>query len=238
MITKNKLFTNINWLLTIVTILVIIFLIKDCTGWRDGSTREIVYEYKTDTIYKDSDYKEKYEKLIKEVKVKYIKTPPEKIIIYRDNLVYNEIELTPDSIMVKLDSLGKALAISKQYIAKYIQADKLIDFKLDLDHLNITTLAINGEVSNKEYPLYLYDFEYVWINNELNRNPKKRNKPGKYTFNQLYFKSGYEFIKEKPYIGLEYDIILGRIKLGLDTNLIFDNTDNIEARAKIGYRLF
>ena len=226
--------------IVVITMLLIALIFKQCN--RENQTviqTKNLYKYKTDTVYVNSEYKDKYEKLIKDYSKKSKPTPPKSYTIWKtEDPKYITIKKVPDSILLKIDSLNKKIAISDSYIKNFPKNDKLINFGLKLDSLNITTININGNTITKNYPLYLDKFSYQWYDNELHHYDIKNKKKLKNTFNQLYINGGYDFLFKKPTIGAEYFIIINKLKLGVNSNIILQPETKVNLGVNLGYRLF
>lgn len=231
----------VNVLIAIILLLVIALITGECSGTQEP---KMVYEYVTDTIEVKSEYKGRYEKLLKQFeKEKLTTTPPKKVIEYLPSkLEYIEIEKIPDSILVLVDSLKgeiHRLVISDNYIKNFPENDKLITFSLTEKDLDITTVDIKGDIREKNYPLYLDRYEYIWLDNELKHNTREnQKKPNKQPFSETYINAGYEFIGKVPTLSIEQDFNISRFKLGIDANVLLRQSDNIYLGAKLGYRLF
>ena len=223
-----------------IAILVIALLIKSCGNDRQVVTQtKNLYKYKTDTVYVNSEYKGKYENLVKYYSRKGKVTPPKTVTIWKQgNTEYITLEKVPDSILVHIDSLNHKLAISDQYIKNFPKNDKLVNFGLKLDSLNITTISIDGVTKTKDYPLYLDKFGYQWYDNELHHYNVKQKSKLKNKLNQFYINGGYDFYYQRPTIGAEYFIIMDKFKLGANSNLIIQPETKINLGLNLGYRLF
>lgn len=230
-----------NWILYILAGIIIILLIWLLVN----SNRKIPisvdnpYSYLPDTVYVDSDYS----KEIKELRDKVsdlAKTPPKVIYHYdKPNNTTTKIEKIPDSIILYIAELQKRLAISDQYLKNYPENDKLIDMQLFREKMDITTLSIDGSLTKKNYPLYLDEYEYYWVDNQLHH--KKRDKPFTYLdpdrWKQLYINAGYDSLFESPKIELEYSLTFKRFKLKAEAGgFIYKNPD-FYTSATLGYRL-
>lgn len=224
----------------VIAMLLIALIFKQCN--RENETviqTKNLYKYKTDTVYVNSEYKGKYENLVKHYLKKSKSTPPKSYIIWKtEDPKYITIKKVPDSILLKIDSLNKKIAISDSYIKNFPKNDKLINFGLKLDSLNITTINISGNTITKNYPLYLDKFSYQWYDNELHHYDIKNKKKLKNIFNQLYINGGYDFLFKKPTIGAEYFIIINKLKLGVNSNIILQPETKVNLGVNLGYRLF
>lgn len=239
-IRNYKLGTRDTFFVITIIILVIVLMFKSCNDKTEAVTKtRNLYKYKTDTVYVNSEYKDKYQNLVKYYSRKGKQTPPKTITVWKtlnpENIL---IEKVPDSILVIIDSLNQMLAISDAYIKNFPKNDKLVNFGLKLDSLNITTINIEGETKTKDYPLYLDRFGYQWYDNELHHYDVKQKGKLKNKFNQFYINGGYDFLYQKPTIGLEYFMILGKFKLGANSNLILQPETKINLGLNLGYRLF
>lgn len=195
---------------------------------------ETVYIYETDSIYKD-----KYFELKKELDKK---TQPKTVIIYKEaEPRIDSVKFIPGELVLYIKGLEEEIIIKDGFLSQYPHNDKLITFDLDLDNLSITTLNKDAKTITKEYPLYLYNFKYQWRDNELfgeiikDRTPFNKEKT---QWNNLFLNTGYDFmIYEKPNLGLEYNLDLGRFKFDTEINTTISDKPQLYFNSKIGYRL-
>lgn len=232
-----------NIYIAIIGLLILVLALREC-GYRP---KEVIdhYHYNTDTIYSTEPYDKIMEKLMA-LEKNLKNTPPKEVIYYPvDNPIEVEVEKIPDSLLVYIKKLNTEndslrIAISDKYIKNYPTASKLIDFKLELDRLEMTTLNIKGDLAKAHYPLYLNSYEYYWIDNELSHREikRKREKVGSNTWNEFYFNVGYSTIYDgTPFTGLEYQKEFSRIKVAIMTELYLLNNPQLRADIKVGYRL-
>lgn len=230
--------------LVIIGVLATMIMLKDCKG-REPVQVDVKYQYETDTTWMKEHYR-KFTDRVKDLEAKLEKTPPKEIRYYPtpnpDNVT---IEKIPDSLLVFIRDLKNEndslrVVISDKYIKNFPMADKLIDFRLTQDSLDITSLSIAGETRQQNYPLYLGLFEYYWEDNTLHH--KKRDNPltpSKGTpWNQLYIEGGYGFFNEAAEIGLDYSKAFGKFRIRLNTNITLEKNPQLFGTAKLGYRLF
>lgn len=219
----------------IITLLVAV-LINDCSGDVIPKQPEVVYKYKTDTIFIDEDYQDRYYELVKEVD-KWKKAPPKTIIKWKEpDLKYVTIDKVPDSILVIIDSLKYRLAIHDNYIKMFPKNPKLIDLSLTKDTLGLNLLNVDGRVTSYIYPIYLDRFDYKWLEGNLKytRTSTKTIKQKNNNFKNLYFNTGYDIVRETPEIGVEYFFNINRFKFEASTGI---QLKDVNAEVKIGYRL-
>ncbi len=210
-------------------------LVNDCSGG-DELPPEVVYKYKTDTIYKDSDYKQQYELALKEVE-RWKKAPPKTVVRWKQpDLEYVTITKVPDSILVELTNLKERIAIADNYIKFLPKNPKLVDLSLTKDTLGLNLLNVDGRVTSYIYPIYLDTYKYKWLEGNLNytRTSTKTNKQKNNNFNNLYLNGGYDFFKESPKLEIEYFMTLGRFKIEANTGF---QIKDVNAEVKLGYRL-
>lgn len=220
----------------IIAVLLIAVLLNDCSGDDVPKTPQIVYDYKTDTIYKNTEYKEKYEQALKEVE-KWKSAPPKTIIKWKEpDLRDVIIEKVPDSILVYINGLKETIAIKDNYIKMLPKNPKLVDLALTRDTLGLNLLNIDGRVTSYIYPIYLDRFDYKWLEGDLKytRTSTKTTKTKSNNFKNLYFNAGYDFIRQSPQIDAEYYINVGRFKIEANAGL---QTQDVNANVKLGYRL-
>lgn len=200
------------------------------------------YVYKTDTIYSNQKFEEVIKRLDKLEKVQLEKTPPKEIIYYPNNpdsLDKVIIEKIPDSLVVYISQLEKSLAIADNYIKNYPSADKLIDFQLSFDNLDISTVDIQGNKKKQDFPLYLDRYNYIWSENELNKYTRK----SKITLNnndtwkKLYFYTGYDYIHSSPKFEMDYQVDFGRFRIKVDSDLLIQTNPELNGSIGLGYRL-
>lgn len=234
---------NTNIYIVIIGLLLLVIILKDCTA-RRPVVIDNKYNYTTDTVYS----KKQYEDMVKRIKglEKILReTPPKKVVYYPvDNPGSTIIEKIPDSLLVYITDLTREndslrVAISDKYIKNYPTASKLINFKLTLDNMDITTLDINGQLAEANYPLYLNQYEYYWVDNTLKHNevPQKKVKTPN-QWNQLYFNGGYDFLNNKPLIGVDYYKTFYKFRLGAEANITVEPDPQLRTQLKLGYRLF
>lgn len=231
-----------NIYIAIIGLLVLVLALRECEHRPPVIDH---YHYITDTIYSTEPYDKVMEKLMAMEKT-LKKTPPKEVIYYPvDNPVEVEVEKIPDSLLVYIKNINAEndslrIAISDKYIKNYPTANKLIDFKLELDRLEMTTLNIKGDLAKASYPLYLTDYEYYWMDNELRHREikKKKVKELGQNWNNLYFDIGYSTMFDgTPFTGLEYQKEFSRIRVAVTTELLIMNNPQLRADVKVGYRL-
>ena len=238
-IANTKLGIKDLFLLIVIGILSIALMFKQCSEPQVITKTKDVYKYKTDTVYVNNGYKEKYDEIVKLYNKKSKVTPPKTVTIYKDSKP-NDIVIykIPDSLSLQIATLKRRINIADNYIKNFPKNDKLIDFKLIKDSLNITTLNIDGITSKKEYPLYLDLYGYSWYDNELHNFKVKNNVINKNRFNQMYLYTGYDLLKQSPALGLEYYLIINKFKVGANSMLLINKDSNFVLSINIGYRLF
>lgn len=235
-----KLKNTLQWLIIPGTILLIYLLFlefKRDKGLLPEQAKEM-YDYKTDSLYKDKYYqlKKLYDKV----------TPP--LIVEKwlpgepgENKI-DSIAFIPGEVLVYIQGLEKELKIKEGFLSKYPNARKLIEMKLQKDSLSITTMDINADIYTNKYPLALDYYKYQWYDNQLHNSPfenksSSRKNPD-FRYNGLFVNGGYDFTLKKPTTGLEYNLELGRFKLDAEFKSTFEKKPEFNAQAKIGYRLF
>lgn len=232
------------FLLAIIGILVIILMVTNCNGDQDKDLKNTnVYNtYTTDTTFNKKAYQSLVNR-INDLNKKWEATPPKQIIYYTTpDPKTVVIEKVPDSVLIYIGELEERIAISDKYLKNWPMADKLIDFKLDKNNFDITTLNIMGETKTQEFPLYLNEYDYYWDENTFNHI--RRDKPfiveskGN-RWNQLYIEGGYDFIHGSPILGLDYSLPIGRFKVSAQTFILMAwDSNQLYGTAKLGYRLF
>lgn len=230
-----------NLYLAIIALLILVLAIRECRH-----RPEVIdhYNYTTDTTYSKKVYEEMVTRL-KGIEKQLVKTPPKEVIYYPvDNLKEVVIEKIPDSILVYIRDINNEndslrIAITDKYIKHYPTADKLIDFKLASKQMDITTLNIKGELKEATYPLYLDQYEYYWVDNNLShRRVKQKAESSAGQWNQLYFNVGYEFMTNRPEIGIDYNKTFGKFRVRLATDITLEENPDLKGRVILGYRLF
>jgi hypothetical protein len=218
----------------------ILLLYRECG--RDQGLLPAQKEF-IDNVITDTSYKEKYQAL---KKLYDIKAKPSKVIIYDTVYIptikwvsYNtgddNVIITPtgpDSTEILYDT---------RFLTLYPTASKLLEFDLKKDLLVINTLGTNGELSSRTYPLLLDNMNYQWYDNELHRSPftpLKSKFKDNIRYKGLYTNAGYDLFSSRPNLGIEYNLEIYRFKLDGEINTTFQNTNPLEAKVKIGYRLF
>ena len=203
------------------------------------------YDYETEFRRLDK----KYEKIIKgqkDLRTQLDTTPPSTITYYKTiNPQNTVIEKIPDSLLLyvrdlenKNDSLR--IAISDKYLKNFPTADKLIDFKLTRDTLNINTLTISGETRSQTYPMFFDTFDYYWDDNTLHHKKTDKKPESKYDdkWKQVYLTVGLQYILYEYMAGLDYSVTFNRIKLQASINTTIQTNPNFYGDIKLGYRLF
>ena len=140
-------------------------------------------------------------------------------------------------IFQKLENLVK---ISDKYIKNYPTADKLIDFELNKNLLDITSLNIEGNTKRQKYPLDLNKFNYYWYNNTLNYEIRDKPyvEPTKNIWNQLYINGGFDLLNQAPKAGLDYSLRLKRFRIQTEASTLFLPTGaKLYGEVTLGYRL-
>ena len=140
------------YLIITILVLIILLMLKDCKGKPDTETE---YVYKTDSLYKDKYFKlkEEFDK----------KTPPKTVTIWKQSppkIIIDSIKYVPGEILVYIEGLKETLRIKEDYIKLYPHNDKLLEFNLTRDKLDITTLNTDAQIITKEYPLFLNKYKY------------------------------------------------------------------------------
>lgn len=226
--------------LIIISILVITLIIfKGCEKPQQPINH---YTYTTDTLYHAKKYEAlltKFSSVQKDLK-KLKETPPKTINYYTTpNPETITIEKVPDSLILYIEDLKEKIAISDKYIKNYPKNDKLIDFQLTRDSLDIATLTIKGDTKKQTFPMYLDNYNYFWAENRLLRKDRKSiykyKDPNKW--NQLFFKVGYDLLYFSPNLGLDYHIDLGRFRLQAESNMLIISETPFTFNINLGYRL-
>lgn len=209
----------------------------------NGDKPNIIYNYTTDTIF----IKKTFSQLKKDIDSLNLeirdlkKTPPKQIITYKPENPQNVvIEKIPDSVLVLLDSLKTRVAISDNFFKLYPNSSKLLYMELQKENLSLTTLNIEGKIKQKEYPLDLDYYKYIYDENQLNHYRKsniEKERP-KTRFDQLYINGGYDYILSEPMFGVDYQIIFRRLKLQTQINSTLNENPKLRADILLGYRLF
>lgn len=217
------------FLLSVIIILGIILYFKGC-GNKEPKKEIVKYNYITDTVYQDRPYRVN-KLIIKE-------TPPITLTKWKTDTVKVEIEVIPNYLLVKLDSLKDSLKISQQFLAKYPHNNKLIDFNLNKDSFDIALLDTGGNILSKKYPIDLNHYRYQWYNNDLHHKKIPYKDPRKKSdFKALYLSMGYEPFLKAPSLDLSYNLNINRFKLGSSATMFFSNDPMMVLQAKIGFRL-
>lgn len=223
--------------IAIIGILAIVIMVNRCT---EKPKPEKHYVYETEIKYSDEPFK-KIEDRLKGLENKIKETPPTNITYYPSpNTETTIIEKIPDSLLVYISELEKQITISDNYIKQFPQADKLIDFTLGIDSLNLSLLGIGGNLRQESYPLYLTKYNYYWKDNKLYHKDREKQTTltkKSNTWNQLYLTGGYEFLYKKPTIGLDYSVKIGRFRLSAEMDLYWVTRPEYLGSLKVGYRL-
>ena len=100
------------FLLIVIGILSIALMFKQCSEPQVITKTKDVYKYKTDTVYVNKDYKEKYEEIVKLYNKKSKVTPPKTVTIYKDSKP-NDIVIykIPDSLSLQIATLKRRINI-------------------------------------------------------------------------------------------------------------------------------
>lgn len=202
--------------------------------------QDVYNTYETDTTFSKKVYKDIVSR-IDGLEKKLEETPPREIIYYPSDPEEMIIEKIPDSILVYIGELEEKVAISDDYIKNFPRAHKLVDFRMTREKLDITTVALDGQVSQRNYPLALNEYDYYWANNSLKHidsdSPYKETKWG--GLKDLYLNIGYEFLQGAPLLGVDYQLKYNGFKLSTQASSII-NPEGIKLRGdiKLGYRLF
>jgi len=221
------------FLLSLIALLVVLLSLEKWSNRKNDIIKEVTHEYITDTTWINKYYelKKKYDKKTPPLTItKWLKPKAPKDVI---------IEKIPDSIIILIESLNKKITISDEYIKNFPKADKLIDFSLSRDSLDINTLNIEGDINKLKYPLFLDNYSYQWYNNKLhNSKYKKHNKRKSLDFSQLYINTTYDYFNKYNTLGIDYHLILGRFRLKLDYNMILQTEPNqFRFDMGVGYKL-
>lgn len=226
-----------------IVILILLTLILVTVGNKRNINIDNPYSYLPDTVYLDNGYKDRITKL-ENIIDKLVKTPPQKVIIHKPGNNTNThtktiIEKIPDSIIILIDSLSKKIKIADSYLKYYPENPKLIDFKLSMESFDLSTMGITGNIYQNQYPLYLHQFDYYWVENELVR--VERDKPflvdDENKWKNLYINAGYDFIRGNPQLKLEYDLKFYRFRVKPEVRAIIGNNTYFEGNIFLGYRL-
>jgi len=225
--------TKDTFMLGLIIILIAVIMLQRCS--KDKQPEPINrYIYKTDSLYKD-----KYFKAVEELKNKI---PPKVITRWKDPIPGEDIiiEKVPDSTILYIGKLKTRLSIADNFIKNYPTNPKLLELKLDKSNLELTTLDINNKAETFQYPLYLDNYSYQWLEKQMTTSDYHIKKERtKFDMSNLYIVTGYDYLNKNNTIGLDYTLKLGRIKVMADTKLLLQkSTDNIEANIGIGYKLF
>lgn len=225
--------------LGVIGILVLIIMLKDCSG-KGGKIKEDPHTlYKTDTIVHKKHYRTLVER-IKGLEEELRNTPPRVINIHPNpDPKTITIEKIPDSILVYIEDLEQRIAISDKYLKNYPFSDKLIDFRLTKDHFGLSTLGIDGLTRERKYPLDLGRYDYYWDNNSLNHKEKDESSFEFGSLRNLYINGGYDFFQGVPSLGLDYSFKFNRFKVSTDIYTLFHKPGALlYGDVKLGYRLF
>lgn len=226
----------------LITVLISGYVIQDIMDVKDKPKPEILYRYIPKEVYIPQHYSKTYEKEFSEKnKPKGEKTTPPILTKNYEAEKNNSIKVTLDSSkLILVDTINQEkYVISKEYISLFPHNDKLINFILSKDSLDIVTLNREGKITDKTYPLYFEHYNYRFYDNELHHYPVKRTTKTnlKNKFNQLYLNGGYSFISQSPNISLDYLINIGRFRIMAGSELEV-KTGEVIVNTKLGYRIF
>jgi len=239
----NKTF---NWqsiksiLIIVMVVSIILFFLFECH--RDIQNGDIkapknAYKYKTTEVYKDSYFK--LRDSLKNLKP----IPP---IIIEKWLSPSIAKIDSVSIIegyLKLHPQGKEeVLVNSDFILNYPESPKLISLNLIKDSLSISLYSPDNLVKTSTYPLYLQNYGYRYINNQMEiydikAEPIALVKP-KMRWDNLYLNAGYDIYSKSVTSGLEYNLSPGRFKFDLNLDVLMLQQPELNLTAKLGYRLF
>lgn len=218
---------------------------------RDRNRKVEVPKYDYETVVKEmkTEFSKELEELKKYIDKKAIQTPPAIIRNYpkETKTEYKIIDIN-DSIITLISKLGKdTIPVSTGFLESNIIQSKLLSMDLRRDSLKLVIQNIDGNVQSKEYPIYLEEFGYYWVDNELFREkvppPKKKRN---WDFGELILYTGYEYLQTQSFdFGLNYQVDIGK-KLWLSTDVGFrsfyidgsSDTYRPYGDIKVGYKIF
>lgn len=222
----------------LITTLIIGFVINDLMDVKDKQKPKLLYQYYPMVVEVEKPYSEEYKEFLKN-KPKREKTTPPLLTKNYESEKNNPIKVTSDSSkLILIDTISKErYEVSKEFVSLFPNNDKLLNFVLSRDTLNIVTLNTKGGISGKTYPIYLDKFSYRYFDNELHHYPTKTKGFSKDKINQLYFNTEYDFNQKTTNIGLDYSMFLGRFRIMAGSDLEL-NTGTVRVKTKLGYRIF
>lgn len=199
-------------------------------------------EVRTDTIFVGRDYSKQFNRLQKQID-DLKSTPPTQVIYYKPEKTPPAVitqERIPDSLILYIADLKERLAISESFITQYPKASKLISGSLTRNNFKLALLQTDGLVKEQEFDIYLDGYNYYWSNNELRHEKRKR--PYKYKdparWKQLYLNFGRDFLEKQNILSLDYQLLLNRIRIRSELDLILQKNTTLRNKVTLGYRLF
>jgi hypothetical protein len=195
-------------------------------------------DFKTDTVIYEVDYT----KLPKPEYKNYV--PPAVVINYIDST--KVIENTryvqaDDSLIQVIDSLTDEITkISLAYLKLYPSAPKFIYGEFTGDSLRFDLLAIGGQISSHRYGVNYQRYSYQWSSED----GLKAGDAYKPSFSDilkksaLYGNAGYSLSIGKPYISLDYNIYLKKLRFQADGFLSVEQEPQFIFNLGAGYKIF
>lgn len=217
---------------------IILFFVFECHRdiTEDNKAPVTAYKYKTSYKYKDEYFRLKDSlKNLKPIPPKVVEKyiSPKPIIVDSVKIINGYLKLHPQK--------EKEILVNSDFIINYPKSPKLLEMKLSQDSLSMALYKTDNTIERENYPLYLGSYKYTWVDGILNIEdiPQKEVKKTKtkVKWNSLYLNGGYDVYNQVPTSGFEYNLILGRVKLDLNSEVLIMQQPELNLNAKIGYRL-
>jgi len=208
---------------------ILILLIYILFGKTD-SIPDIVYNYKTDTIYVDRPY---------EVPVPYeVPTPPKVVKVYLvDSTSIDSLSMIIKDKDLIIFKLRDSILISEYYFKQFPKNPKLLSLGLSKDSLNISLLNIGGNVNSFNWPINLTYFDYRWdYENNLTRSVHKVSNYGP-SFN-YYIGMGLDIPRTSPFITNQLEITNRKIKVFTSADIGLLDIKSSNFKFGIGYSIY
>lgn len=184
----------------------------------------ISYQYKTDTVWKDTLYVPG--------KPYPVPTPPKYITKYiSDTALINALRIQLSESQVIITGLKDSIAISKNYLKQYPRNPKLIAFNIKKDTMALGLLQITGQVEEREWPVDFTAWNYNWsyptgLSREKVPEPPTLKEP----FANYFVGGGVDLLYKSPYISgkIEKDWASIRLYGTIDVGLLKSESSSIK----------